>query len=243
MLTIFKNHSYVKADVYTKRFVKCPICKDATEGFYVDHLLKEAKPDKPYSFGAWECPSCHNHYDFQIHYNGDVDIAQSTKEHDTFMPCLVLLKSQHKDNPIYVMLNGKAHSTQIVLEQQEQGSSAQPYYYNSHTCPTNFIRDIIAVTFKQDIDPHGVFEFVRLLSIPDALAIAKAHPDEIELDNYDSINESEIKDTFDEHMALLFPECVVSGTDIDGEVTGGVLGNSQSRNNAPLLIEGKKDGK
>src|SRR5574343_32787 len=206
---------FVKAETYTKRFVKCPICKDDCQGFYVDHLLEYTKHKNPYDVGPWQCKKCNNHFNFLVYADGTVEISQDPKE-IAYVNCLVLLKSTHEGNPIYLMLNEKSSTETIAEEKMSPGSSHLPYFYGEHTCPTNFIRDIIAITFEQDTDPHGVFEFVRLLSIPDALAIMKAN--NVELDNYDSIDEKDIEDTFDDHMALLFPECIESGNEYEGTV-------------------------
>ena len=37
------------------------------------------------------------------------------------------------------------------------------YYYNEHTCPTNFARCFEAIVHKGDFDPHGVFQFVDVV--------------------------------------------------------------------------------
>lgn len=207
---------YVQAETYTKRFVKCPICKDKTQGFYADHLLMDAKPSKPYYVGPWQCDGCNNHFLLKVHIDGLVEIAQA-HGNESFVPCLVLLKSKHKD-PIYFMLNAKHHQGQIDLEMQQKGSSATEFFYNEHTCPTNWINEVIAVAHQGDTDPHGSFEFVRLLSIPGALAIAKAHAEEFDLKDYESIEEIEIEDAFEGHVELLFPECIISGNDYEGSI-------------------------
>ena len=36
------------------------------------------------------------------------------------------------------------------------------YFYNEHTCPTNFMPDVIGVrTDDGDTDPHGLFAYVK----------------------------------------------------------------------------------
>lgn len=40
----------------------------------------------------------------------------------------------------------------------------------------------------------------------------------IEMDNYDNIEEKDTKDVFDEYMDLLFPECVESGNEYEGSI-------------------------
>lgn len=208
---------FVQAETYTKRYVKCPICKDKTQGFHADHLLKDAKPNKPCEAGPWQCDRCNNRFNFKVHVDGRVDIAQ-TFSREAYVPCLVLLKTTHEEDPVYFMLNTKAFQDIIDLEKKEPGTSFLPYRFNEHSCPTNFINDTIRVAHQGDTDPHGVFEFVRMISIPDALALAKAHHEEFELDNYDSIDECDIRDAFRDHMELLFPESIMSGNDYEGSI-------------------------
>lgn len=44
----------------------------------------------------------------------------------------------------------------------EEYAHEQRYFYNQHTCPTNWIGEIVEIIFKGDRDPHGVFEFVSV---------------------------------------------------------------------------------
>lgn len=217
MSTNNQPSSFVLAETYLQRFIKCPICKDTAQGFTVDHLSKRAKPNKPYEFGPQRCVVCKNNFRFKIYAEGDVEIAQ-VDGNSSFVSCLVLLKSTHEKDPIYIMVNAKFDQKDIDAETTRPSSSMVPFYYNVNTCPTNFIHEIFAITHADDTDPHGVFEFVRLLSIPDALAIAKAHGDQIPLDSYEKIGEGEIEDAFEDHMDLLFPECIGSGNEYEGQV-------------------------
>lgn len=34
------------------------------------------------------------------------------------------------------------------------------YFYDEHTCPTNWVRNIERFTEKGDTDPHGVFQYI-----------------------------------------------------------------------------------
>ena len=44
-------------------------------------------------------------------------------------------------------------------------SEHHEYYYNEHTCPTNYMRNVVAVIDlkHQDQDPHGIFEYIATL--------------------------------------------------------------------------------
>lgn len=68
---------------------------------------------------------------------------------------------------IYVLLsidtmNGKAYFVVEGLNQwpttYEELQSNTRYFYEEHTCPTNYIR-IPMICFNKDVDPHGLFKF------------------------------------------------------------------------------------
>ena len=65
-------------------------------------------------------------------------------------PTLVLLKR----NGIYLIVNG-------------HGNGNDEYFYNEHTCPTNYMQDVEAVIYEKDADPHGVFEWVATIDKPE----------------------------------------------------------------------------
>jgi hypothetical protein len=64
------------------------------------------------------------------------------------------------------------------------------YFYNEHTCPTNWIGDVELISDDGDVDPHGFMKVVRIVDDP-------ALPD-------DDINER------DDQLVSLFPEVLLS---------------------------------
>ena len=69
----------------------------------------------------------------------------------TVTSTLVLLKR----NGIYLIVNGYGD------KEHDQ------YFYNEHTCPTNYMGDVEAVIYEKDADPHGVFEWVATIDKPE----------------------------------------------------------------------------
>lgn len=63
-------------------------------------------------------------------------------------------------------VNGKVWFVSEGVTQLEKGDEIDPldasYFYNEHTCPTNFIR-CEAIVHDGNIDEHGVFTYVRSL--------------------------------------------------------------------------------
>lgn len=74
--------------------------------------------------------------------------------HANMFKTVVLLKITSTNGPIYFVVEGCAS-----FEPRDQFLAHQFYYYEEHTCPTNFC-GVEKVFFNGDDDPHGVFEFV-----------------------------------------------------------------------------------
>ena len=74
-------------------------------------------------------------------------------------PTLVLLKR----NGVYLIVNGN----KMLGIDKEEAEHQDQYYYNEHTCPTNYMQDVEAVIYEKDADPHGVFEWVATIDKPE----------------------------------------------------------------------------
>lgn len=75
--------------------------------------------------------------------------------HADLRKTLNLLKIEGKDGPIYFVVEGLSQWPMTLTEMKNHAE----YFYEEHTCPTNFIR-IPMISHAGDCDPHGVFEFV-----------------------------------------------------------------------------------
>ena len=84
-----------------------------------------------------------------------VSIESTHPAHANLRKTLVLLKIEGKEAPIFFVVEGLSTwpSTREELLEHER------YFYEEHTCPTNFIR-IPMIATGGDCDPHGVFDFV-----------------------------------------------------------------------------------
>jgi hypothetical protein len=105
----------------------------------------------------WTCDDCH--LQFRIKRVSDNDFETDlTGVAET--PVTVTLRSATVP-PITLKLNTwkYAHSQGLPPEEYE---SNERYFYNEHTCPTNWVHEIEEIEFQGDTDPHGVFEFVSV---------------------------------------------------------------------------------
>lgn len=127
--------------------VPCPNCM---EGSWRSGL------DVGYS-SAWTCDKCHMESRVTRVNETDFEVAPTGRKQT---PVTVTLRSPTTP-PITVKVNTwkYAHSQDLPLEEYVDN---QRYFYNEHTCPTNWLRDIEQIEFEGDRDPHGVFEFVSV---------------------------------------------------------------------------------
>lgn len=114
--------------------------------------------------------------------------------HSALRKTLVLLKIEAKAGPIYFVVEGLQS---WPLEDGQTLADACEYFYEEHTCPTNFI-DVPLISFGGDHDPHGVFEVV------DAIWMTTEY--------------AETKDD-EGYLVEAFPQLEASGLTIDGTLT------------------------
>ena len=137
----------VNTTIEVKHFIKCPHCKNSKDR--IDHLFNDE--DKETYWGNWYCDECGGGY------KGIV------KGKDVFVEKV----NERKDNSIVFLKNGNVLlAVKGMYFNGEYNAEDDRYFYNEHTCPTNYFKDIEMVIDLEngDTDPHGIFEFVG--SIP-----------------------------------------------------------------------------
>lgn len=82
---------------------------------------------------------------------------------------LVLLKFDGKDGPVFFVLE-KDYSSRNLSECDADYQEQQRYFYEEHSCPTNWINNIVAVIENGDDDPHGFLEYVRTVPVQEQRA-------------------------------------------------------------------------
>lgn len=137
----------MKATLVERFHVACPHCGE--EDGRVDHLFRGT----PKSFGPWYCKSCRRGYVGRVLAPKDVEVTPI----DRSMPeTLDLLMLPPQDKPVYFVVKGLAVNGEM---------DGKAYYYEEHSCPTNYIR-CEAIISDDDDDPHGLFKFVRAMPMP-----------------------------------------------------------------------------
>lgn len=130
-------------------FIPCPSC---TKGLWrVDQL--------PISQTAtWTCDKCLRTANIERVSETDFETIPAKGRKDT--PVTVTLRSITIP-PITLKLNTWKYDHSQGLPQEEYESNER-YFYNEHTCPTNWVREIEEIEFQGNRDPHGVFRFVSV---------------------------------------------------------------------------------
>ena len=75
---------------------------------------------------------------------------------------LVLLRVTPESQPLYLVLG-------VRRWPGRENRASDEYYYNEHTCPTNWTDQIVAVISGGDEDPHGFAKFVRRTEPPEGM--------------------------------------------------------------------------
>ena len=132
---------------YTKTFAICPHCGAKTDSA-LDHLPKGQ------SFGPWYCDDCGCGYK-GIANGSETDFV---KVESRFIKTLDLLMLEPQKKPVYFVLAGKHFA---------DGDSDHTYFYEEHSCPTNWIHRTEMIATGGDTDPHGVLKFLRSEPYPD----------------------------------------------------------------------------
>ena len=213
-----------KAVTSTRTYVHCPHCDkpDTT----IDHVGFDKANGQIQSFGTWHCDHCGGGYRGQLLEDGTLELTlvedKVIRTRDLVMIPAGLPK------PIFMIMRGMRFSSHEKMN-AERGRDVndRTYYYESGSCPTNWIPNIDKMIYDGDTDPHGVIKFVRGV---DADKITEGDED---LDIHRALDDEEL-------LRKHFPETVVheqfleivSTTDKEGAEA--VL--AWSAKNAPMHI-------
>ncbi len=128
-------------------FCFCPWCQEKS-GQRVDHLFASA----PTPFGPWYCDVCGRGF------TGNVDELRNVTLHkndrDQYVRTFVLLR--RADTNLFLVLDAKRH-----VDKDDDGHGHLQYLYEEHSCPTNWLRECVAVIDNGDADPHGFLSVIR----------------------------------------------------------------------------------
>jgi hypothetical protein len=176
--------------IYRHEFAFCPWCEKET-GSRVDHLYDDTLPR---SAGPWYCNACGQPFNVLVKAPSDVEITKAEGHVRSFSRAMSLLKFDGKEGAVFfVMDHNHYHSGEPETDDEFQSHTR--FFFEEHSCPTNWLDECVAVIADGDSDPHGFLSFVRAVDVPQ------------------DFNEDD-----DNQWPILFPEAF-SGETIDGELT------------------------
>ena len=147
------------ARTVSKQFLLCPYCGEYETG--IDHLI-----NRNTTAGPWYCDNCGKAWSMKFYENGDIEIIQREE-----MKQKTLVALRH--NNIFLLVEGMVFNNDY---------SSDEYYYNEHTCPTNYLRrvEVIIDGDNNDPDPHGLFEYMKAIPYPENYDICNASIEDLE---------------------------------------------------------------
>lgn len=144
----------------TTTYVVCPHCGENSGGS-VDHQIARRTESH---WGTWYCDECGGGFAGTTTTNGAVIVR---KTDDSFSKCFDLLRIPPQEHAIYIVRSA-SHSS-------DRDHAGTQYYYEEHSCPTNWLDHIEMISIDGDQDPHGLIEYVGAAAFDQDIADAGNH--------------------------------------------------------------------
>ena len=135
--------------------VNCPWCNAVSES-QIDHLRDGV-------WTRWYCDECGRAYTLTRTTDG-----ATVEKHCTWKKDVRCLLEYIHDRRLKIVARGMIFSgPDGETEPIEESISHLRFFFDEHNCPSNMLRPGDTVDtdfiFENDKDPHGIFEFVRIL--------------------------------------------------------------------------------
>lgn len=145
----------------TKKYIVCPSCDDHT--FCIDHLKST---DSTETIHGWMCRACVSSVKFKMNEAGDIEILDVVRPPPGKERLLVLLSADFQDpnaeKRVYLVVSKPNYSRGVDLATI---TKSERFYFDEHTCPTNYLGATI-IEGDND-DPHGIFKFEEVIFQPE----------------------------------------------------------------------------
>lgn len=137
---------------YTKRYFTCPC---GGEEFSVEHLFTE----EIQSAGPWYCHKCGVGWWIKM-FNKKIEIIDSGFKLTKSLDILELDPNSMKGKPLYLLVEGNIFDDDKCLGLPKHLESKR-YFYEEHTCPTNWFGNVREICIDGEHDPHELFKYVE----------------------------------------------------------------------------------
>jgi ribosomal protein L37AE/L43A len=140
---------------YSQEYILCPHCGEKS-GQRICHLYDQT----PRRFGPWACENCDKYFSGTVNAPSDVTLVKEDKPPKKRL--LTLLKFPGKDGDVFFIQN---HFDYGHSDPYDELQSHNQYFFEEHSCPTNWLRNTAVVVQNGDHDPHGFLEYVRTVRV------------------------------------------------------------------------------
>lgn len=142
------------AEKIVKDYIQCPHCGEATTREFTSET---ATQNRYWEYRHRECGGS-----FMYGYVNGTGVVGAIVGEPEETPIKSLMMIPPQKEPVYFVIGNSTYS------RDEDGTPDldRDYYYNEHSCPTNWMENITAIIIGDDGDPHGLIEHVR--SMPTA---------------------------------------------------------------------------
>lgn len=166
-----------RVQLHTKRYFLCPSCKK--HEFEVEHLFQGPEAvvawdeisgkheEHVREVGPWQCDECDATWKVRVHpSDGTIDVVPAPQRSWHNWDVLELARADK--TVIRLVVPGLSFERERKLDEELE---RKRYYYEEHTCPTNYLHSAVIVTSGDpadwgDADPHGLFRFVTTFEHP-----------------------------------------------------------------------------
>lgn len=133
----------MKTEIETKTWALCPSCNGRVGT--VDHL------DIGSNAGPWFCDDCGAGWWLTRTVDG---IEHRPHDHVKERTIVTLTLPPQRSEVVFALDGFR------VVKAGERDPANDAYFYDEHTCPTNWLRDVTEVRFEGSDDPHGLWRWV-----------------------------------------------------------------------------------
>lgn len=148
------------SNIYKREYLICPHCNGESD-CRIDHLYKTNPNFESDGYGGWQCHLCHKPIGFRIKNSSEIETWKSTRVKQEWYPALALLKL----NDVYFIFNYEIYKPNAEIKTNDKIQYNAEYFFEEHSCPTNWILKCIMIVKDGDIDPHGYMKFIRVIEI------------------------------------------------------------------------------
>jgi hypothetical protein len=137
--------------VKTKRFVECTAC--GKDEYCLEPLFSQLSEREPVVKVDWYCDECGALNLIEVRDSG---VTIAIDPHKRISHTSVVLSFQPKNKPIYMLVEGRRYHDASKPRDGADGSPVEHdrYFYEEHTCPTNWLPNVVEVVYDGQVDPH-----------------------------------------------------------------------------------------